>query len=95
MVVITGWPQIVDTILVAVGSCGIACAMFGRFIENKGANILLRAALALACIVVMCHPNGNIAMVAAAFVLPATIIGVRHHRVIAQPKSELQPQSVR
>ena len=26
MVVITGWPQIVDTILVAVGSCVIACA---------------------------------------------------------------------
>jgi len=40
-----------------------------------GSNILLRAALALACIGVMFHPNGNIAMVAAAFVLPATIIG--------------------
>jgi hypothetical protein len=72
----------------------IACAMFGRFIENKGDNILLRAALALACIVVMYHPNGNIAMVVAAFVLPATFIGVRRHRVIAQPKSELKPQSV-
>ena len=56
--------------------------MFGRFIENKGANILLSAAMGLACIVVMFHPNGNIAMVAAAFVLPATIIGVRRHRVI-------------
>ena len=72
----------------------IACAMFGRLIENKGDNILLRAALALACIVVMCHPNGNIAMVAVAFVLQVTNIGVRRHRVIAPPKSELQPQSV-
>jgi len=42
----------------------------------------------------MFHPNGNIAMVATAFVLQATIIGVRRHRVISPPKSELQPRSI-
>ena len=93
MVVTPGWPQVADTLLVAIGTCGIACAMFGRFIENKVANVLLCVALALGCTVVMFHPNGNIAMVAAVFVLPAIVIGVRRHQRIAPPKGELQPVS--
>jgi len=55
----------------------------------KTANILLRVALALACIVVMFHPNDNIAMVAVAFVLPAKIeIQVSHPPVINKVVSE-------
>jgi TRAP transporter 4TM/12TM fusion protein len=92
MVVTPGWPQIVSTLLVAIGTCGLSCAMFGHFMVNRGASILLRVALALASAVVMFHPNDSVAMVAGVFVLPATILAVLRHRVVAPPKGELQPQ---
>ena len=90
MVVNPGWPQIVDTFLVTVATCGITVATFGRFIVNQGVNILLRAALALVSMVVMFHPDGNVAMAAAAVAMPAMIFGIRRHRQVAPPKSLLQ-----
>jgi len=93
MVVHPGWPQIVATLLVAIGTCGTAFAMFGRFLENPAGDILLRATLALFAFVTMFHPDGNVAMVSAAFALAATIYGVMRHRRIAPPKG-LQAQPV-
>ena len=93
MVVHPGWPQIVATLLVAIGTCGTAFAMFGRFLENPAGDILLRATLALFAFVTMFHPDGNVAMVSAAFALAATIYGVMRHRQIAPPKG-LQAQPV-
>lgn len=86
MVVDPGWSQIVDTALVAIATCGVACAIFGRFFESAGTNAVLRAALALLSFIVMFHPNGTVALVVAAVVLPATIVGVWRHRRIAPPK---------
>ena len=50
--------------------------------------------LALASLVVMLHPNGNVAIAAAVFTLPATIYGIWRHRQVAGPKGEWQPQPV-
>ncbi len=92
IVVNPGWPQLGATLLVLVGTSGVAFAMFGRFVQNPAGNILLRATLALFAFVTLFHPDGNVAMAAAAVALPATIYGVWRHRQIAPPKSALQSQ---
>ena len=87
-------PQTAVLASVSVGMIsgnGITCAIFGRFTENLGTNIILRAALALVSFVTMLHPDGNVAAAAAALVLPATIYGVARHRRIAPAKSGALP----
>jgi hypothetical protein len=86
MVVNPGWPQIVDTLLVTIASCGITFSIFGRFVEGSGANTFYRAALAIGSTVVMLHPRDDVAIALAVFVLPLTIFGVLRHRRIASPK---------
>jgi TRAP transporter 4TM/12TM fusion protein len=91
LVVNPGWMQIADMLLVAISCCGVTCAIFGRFVRNWGSDLMWRAALALASFVVMFHPDGTVALAMAAIVLPATVYGVKRHRMIAPPKSEPQP----
>ncbi|MDP2239221.1 MAG: TRAP transporter fused permease subunit [Burkholderiales bacterium] len=93
MVVNPGWPQILATLLVGIGTCATAVAMFGMLMKNPATDILLRVMLGLVAFVTMFHPDGNIAIVAAAFTLPATIYGVMRHRRIAPltGAGELQP----
>jgi TRAP transporter 4TM/12TM fusion protein len=91
LVVNPGWMQIADMLLVAIACCGVTCAIFGRFVRNWGSDLMWRAALALASFVVMFHPDGTVSLAMAAIVLPATVYGVKRHRMIAPPKSELQP----
>jgi TRAP transporter 4TM/12TM fusion protein len=80
MVVTPGWAQIVATLLVTISTCGITFAMFGRYLDKPGGNILLRSMLALFSLVVMLHPDQRVALAAAAIVLPATVAGVWRHR---------------
>jgi TRAP-type uncharacterized transport system fused permease subunit len=87
MVVSTGWTQIEDTALVLIGTVGVTFAMFGRLIDNPAANILYRSLLALFSLVVLLHPDEEVAIMAAVVVLPATIFGVWRHRTVAQPAS--------
>jgi TRAP transporter 4TM/12TM fusion protein len=94
MVVNPGWLQVAATLLVVVGTCGTAFAMFGRFAESPATDILLRAALAVVAFVTLFHPDGNVAVVAAAVVLPATIVGIWRHRLIAPQTGALQPHPV-
>ena len=82
-VVNPGWPQIMATLLVTIGTCATAFAMFGQFLKNPAGDILLRVLLAVFAFVTMFHPDGNMAIAAAAFALPATIYGVMRHRRIA------------
>ncbi|MGH6922969.1 MAG: TRAP transporter permease [Propylenella sp.] len=89
MVVNPGWAQIRDTLLVTIGTCGITFATFGHFVETRGANVLLRAALALVAFVVILHPNDNYALLASAVVLPATALGVWRHRAVAAPRPQI------
>jgi TRAP transporter 4TM/12TM fusion protein len=90
IVINPGWPQIVATVLVAIGTCGTAFAMFGRLMKNTAGDLLLRTLLAAIAFVAMFHPDGNVAMAAAAFTLPATLYAVWRHRQVAP--SQLQPQ---
>jgi len=90
IVVNPGWPQVLATLLVMIGTCATAVAMFGNLMKNPAADILLRVVLAFFAFVTMFHPDGNMAIVAAAFTLPATIYGVMRHRRIAPLKGGLQ-----
>jgi TRAP-type uncharacterized transport system fused permease subunit len=94
IVVNPGWLQVAATLLVVIGTCGIAFAMFGRFAESPATDILLRVALAVVAFVTLFHPDGNVAVVAAAVVLPATMAGIWRHRLIAPRTGALQSQAV-
>jgi hypothetical protein len=54
---------------------------------------MLRAAFALASFVMLFHPDGTVSLMVAVIVLPATVYGVKRHRLIAPPKSETQSQT--
>jgi TRAP transporter 4TM/12TM fusion protein len=85
MVVNTGWGQVADTLLVAISTWGLTCAIFGHLAASRGASFMLRASLALASLVVMFHPDTQVAWLAAALVVPATIISVVRHRRLGAP----------
>jgi TRAP-type uncharacterized transport system fused permease subunit len=87
MVTHPGWPQIAATLLVAIACCGMTFSIFGKYVQNWGANAALRVLLALVSLVVLLHPNNDMALAAAVIVLPATIYGVVRHRRVAPPKS--------
>ncbi|HSB72294.1 MAG TPA: TRAP transporter fused permease subunit [Candidatus Methylomirabilis sp.] len=92
LVVKPGWGQIADMLLVAIACCGLTFAIFGRIVNNRGSDVMLRAAFALAAFVMLFHPDGNVSLMVAVIVLPATVYGVVCHRRIAPPKSEYQVQ---
>jgi len=92
LVVNPGWGMIADILLVAMACWGITFSMFGRIVRNRGSDVMLRAALALASFGVMFYPDGNVALGAAGVVVPVTIYGTYRHGLIARPKSGLQSQ---
>ncbi|RJR53229.1 MAG: TRAP transporter permease [Desulfobacteraceae bacterium] len=87
MVVNPGWLQFTDTILVTISTCGISMAMLGKLGRNKGSDIILRVALALASFIVMFYPAGTVVLGFGLIVASATVWGVIRHRRIATPKS--------
>ena len=91
MVVNPGWPQVVDTALVAIATAGVSFAMFGKYVENQGSNIMLRAVLALAAFVTMLHPDQRVAIPVGVAVLAATILGVWRHRRVTRPEVVATP----
>lgn len=91
LVVSPGWGQVGATLLVLAGTCAIAFAMFGRFVGNRAGNALLRAMLALAGFVTLLHPDGNVALAAAAIAVPATVYGAWRHRRLSAPGAGIQP----
>ncbi len=93
MVVHPGWTQVGSTLVVTIGTCGTALALFGRLVDNRAGDILLRAVLILVAFVALFYPDDNVSAAVAAFVLAATIYGVTRHRRIAPPKG-LQAQPV-
>lgn len=93
MVVTPGWAQVGATLLVLVGTLAVAFAIFGRFVGNRAANALLRTVLALLGLVTLLHPDGNLALAAAAIAAPATVYGAWRHRRISSPAPGMQPQA--
>jgi TRAP transporter 4TM/12TM fusion protein len=88
MVVVTGWPQVADTLLVTIASCGLACAIFGRLAATRGASFAARMVLTLAALTVMFHPDATVAWVVAAALLPASIVAVLRHRRVAPTRGQ-------
>jgi TRAP transporter 4TM/12TM fusion protein len=91
MVVNPGWPQVVATLLVFVGTSGVAFAMFGRFLRGLTGDIPLRIGLAAAAFVVLFHPSDTWSMVAAAFVAPIVVFGIWRHVQLGGPEGLSQP----
>ncbi|MCZ7657962.1 MAG: TRAP transporter fused permease subunit [Xanthobacteraceae bacterium] len=91
MVVNPGWPQVAATLIVTCGTCGITFAMFGRFLENRAADVMLRSLLALFALVAMLHPSDGVALGTALVVLPATLLGIWRHRTVAAPPLTPRP----
>jgi TRAP transporter 4TM/12TM fusion protein len=92
MVVNPGWAQVGATLLVFVGTCATAFAMFGRFAANAAGDILFRIALAALGFAAMFHPDDMTATVAGAFTLVATIFAVWRHRRLGPLQGVLQSQ---
>lgn len=86
MVVTPGWIQIAATVVVAMGTCGTAFAMFGRAVENRLADLALRALLMLISFVALFYPDDGISAGAAGITLIATVLGVLRHRHVAPVK---------
>jgi TRAP-type uncharacterized transport system fused permease subunit len=59
MVVKPGWSQVGATVMIFLGTSGVAFAMFGRFVECTTIDVLLRLALAVLSFVVMFFPDGD------------------------------------
>ncbi|MFH1604209.1 MAG: TRAP transporter permease, partial [Pseudomonadota bacterium] len=93
MVVTPGWTQIGSIVVVTIGTCGTALAMFGRLLKNPAADILLRAVLMFVAFVALFYPDDKVSAAVAAFVLAATIFGVMRHRRIAPRGLQSQPAS--
>jgi TRAP transporter 4TM/12TM fusion protein len=82
-----GWRQISDILLVTVGTCGVAFALYGRGFENAFGDVLLRILLAVISFVALFHPNDTLAMIVAIALLPILITAIWRHGAIAPPKA--------
>ncbi len=87
LVIKPGWTQVGSALIVVIGTCGTALAMFGRLMPGKVPDLALRAVLMLAAFVPLFYPDDRIAAVAAVVVALLTILGVWRHRQVAPPKA--------
>jgi len=86
MVVTPGWMQVAATLVVGMGTCGTAFAMFGRIVESKVTDLALRSLLLLISFVALFYPDDGVSAVAGVITLIATIAGVMRHRHVAPVK---------
>jgi TRAP-type uncharacterized transport system fused permease subunit len=92
MVVNPGWLQIVATLLVFIGTSGVAFAMFGRFAASFGVDVPLRLGLAALSFVVLFHPSDTWSIAAAVIVAPLTLFGTWCHNRVAAANPVMEPQ---
>jgi len=93
LVVNPGWRQIGDILLVTVGNCGLAFAMFGRCIGSLWGNIVARILIALVSSVTLFHPNDTLVWATGAITLLALIWAIGRHNLIASPKVAPAPET--
>jgi TRAP-type uncharacterized transport system fused permease subunit len=86
MVISPGWAQVLATVLVLIGTSGVAIAMFGRFLARPASDIPVRCGLAALSFVVMLHPSQTVALLVAAAVVPFALIGIWRHQSLAAPE---------
>jgi TRAP transporter 4TM/12TM fusion protein len=94
LVVKPGWGQIGDVLLVTVGTCGFAFAMFGQCIENWKGNALVRVLIAAASAATLFHPNDTLVWASGAVTLLVLIWAIRRHSRIASPKEEAASEAI-
>ena len=92
MVVNPGWTQLIDTVLVTIGTCGIAYAMFGMFSDHRITDIAYRAITASMALVTMFHPNDMLVRWIAVITLALLVVGIWRHGRIASPKETIREQ---
>ena len=92
MVVNPGWMQLIDTVLVTVGTCGIAYAMFGMFSDHRITDIAYRAMTASMALVTMFHPDDMLVRWTAVITLALLVVGIWRHGRIASPKQIIREQ---
>jgi TRAP-type uncharacterized transport system fused permease subunit len=92
MVVNPGWTQLIDTVLVTVGTCGIAYAMFGMFSDHRITDIAYRVITASIALVTMFHPNDMLVRWIAVITLALLVVGIWRHSHIASPKETIREQ---
>ena len=93
IVVNPGWTQIGSTLVVTIGTFGTALAMFGRLIDNRAWDFLLRTVLMFVAFVALFHPDDKVSALTAAFVLVALVFGVMRHRRIGPKELQALPVS--
>ena len=91
IVVNPGWTQIGSTLVVTIGTFGTALAMFGRLIDNKAWDFLLRTVLMFVAFVALFHPDDKVSALTAGVVLVANVFGVMRHRRIGPKELQAQP----
>lgn len=93
MAVRPGWGQVGDVLVVTVGTCGIAFALFGRCIEGWKGDVAVRFVIALPALATLFHPNDTLAWGTAAVTLGALVWGLQRHVRIAPPQDAPEPQA--
>ncbi|WP_274423312.1 TRAP transporter permease [Chelativorans sp. YIM 93263] len=93
MVVEPGWLQVRDTLIVAVGTCGVTFATFGRFMTGRGLDSAMRICLALLSFVVIFHPDDMLAVYVGALVLPSVVFGIWRHRQVSGRPAESKAEA--
>jgi TRAP transporter 4TM/12TM fusion protein len=85
MVVTPGWTQVLNTISVLIGTCGVAFAMFGRYTTSTALDVGLRLLLTAVAGVVLFHPNDTIALSVSPLVFIGIVAGIWRHRIVSPP----------
>ncbi len=92
MVIQPGWTQVASTLVVLIGTCGTAFALFGRFVRNQVVDVSLRTVLLVVAFVALFFPSDQVAAATSAFLVAVIVLGVLRHRLIAPPKGELRAE---
>lgn len=85
MVVTPGWTQVLNTISVLIGTCGVAFAMFGRYSTSTALDVGLRLLLTALAGVVLFHPNDTVALSFSPLVFIGVVAGIWRHRIVSPP----------
>jgi TRAP-type uncharacterized transport system fused permease subunit len=91
LVINPGWGQIRDVLLVTIGTCGLALAMFGRVMPRLALDIPVRIAIAGLALLVLFHPSDTFALILSPFALVVLVIGIWRHGIVVEPATLHEP----
>ena len=83
MVITPGWNQILNTIAMIIGTCGVAYAMFGRYSKTKAIDVAGRLGLTVLSGIVLFHPNDTVALSVSPLALAAILFGLWRYQSVA------------